>query len=108
MKNNRLMTLSLGAILCSMNNPLVASPGPLFTVQANAGTMTVTPTLNRYYPSMGVKLTSGHTVSGCQMDSNGYCIFDASKENPKVLTLAGEGTAIQGTVCLNGPAQYSC
>jgi hypothetical protein len=86
----------------------IAAPGPLFKVVAAGNTLTVTPTLNHYYPAMGIKLTSGHTIGGCTPHGNGYCLFAASNTSPKALTLAGPTSNVQGTVCLNGSAQYSC
>jgi Protein of unknown function (DUF1554) len=86
----------------------IAAPGPLFTVTAAGNTMTVTPTASHYYPDMGIKLSSGHTVGSCTPHSNGFCRFAASNTNPKVLTLTGPLGNLSGIICLNGPGKYSC
>jgi hypothetical protein len=104
-----LTTLSTLLLSITTISASLAAPGPLFTVVAAGNTLTVTPTANHYYPAMGVKLASaGHTVGGCTPHGNGFCLFAASNTVPKALTLAGPNSNVQGTVCLNGSAHYSC
>ena len=85
-----------------------AKTGRLFTVTSSGSEITITPVLNRTYQKMGILITNNQTVTGCRQNSNGYCIFSASKNSPKTLTVSGSASNIQGNVCLNGLAQYSC
>jgi hypothetical protein len=107
MMMKRILCLFLMMLAYSLS---FAVPGPLFTVADNGTQLTVSPTSNHYYPSMGIKLTSqGNSVGGCTPHANGFCLFAASNTSPKVLTLAGpRANNLAGIICLNGPAHYSC
>lgn len=85
-----------------------AATGKLFTITRNFNQITITPTSNHYYPSMGIKITSNNTVNGCDISGNGYCLFSASPDTPKTLVVSGAGGTIEGNVCLNGPGAISC
>ncbi|MDP1602248.1 MAG: DUF1554 domain-containing protein [Legionella sp.] len=84
-------------------------PGPLFSTDITPNSITITPTAQHYYPSMGIRITTpGVTVGGCIPHSNGYCLFDASNTAPRTLTLTGSPGSVQGIICLNGQAELSC
>jgi Protein of unknown function (DUF1554) len=98
-----IVLLALGFV-----NSSYALPGPLFSVTAKGNQLSIKPIANHYYPSMGIKVTSSHTVTGCTAHANGFCLFAASNTMPKLLSLAGPDGTLSGVICMNGPAQYSC
>lgn len=83
----------------------------LFSVYASGSNLTVTPVLNKYYPSMGIKIPSGtKQPKNCSMNSNGYCLFASSKSNPKVLKFANTNNSllVKGSICLIGSCELNC
>ena len=83
----------------------------LFQITVNGTNLTVTPTLNKYYPSMGINIPNGTTPpTNCTMGSNGYCLFASSKSNPKVLQFTNSNNPLlsQGTICLLGSCGLNC
>jgi Protein of unknown function (DUF1554) len=86
----------------------MAASGPLFTLTAIGNQLIIKPNANHYYPSMGIKLTSAHTVGNCTPHANGFCLFSASNKAPKTLIVTGPIGKETGIICLSGPAQYSC
>ena len=64
--------------------------GPLSCQQYDVSQtiLSITPTINRSYPSVGIKVnTPGYTATGCTSISNGYCIFSASNTTPATINL---------------------
>lgn len=105
------MIKKLGFLLSSLilfSQSTFADPGTLFSIVAGGSTLQISPTVDRYYPSMGIKLDSNTSLSGCTTSSNGYCIFPAGKGSPRTITLGGPTNNVSGTVCLNGPGRASC
>jgi hypothetical protein len=109
-KDNLMKKISILSLLALwiVSNVSFSGTGKLFSAVFNGNTLTITPTANNYYPSMGIKFTSNTTVSGCTPSSNGFCLFAASPQSPKTLLLSGTANMIKGTGCLSGPAEYSC
>lgn len=106
--NKKTIFLTSLFFLSLSSQTLLAKTGALFTVTKNGTDLVVTPTANHYYPSMGIQISSGQSVTGCTPSSNGFCLFSASKAAPGALVLNSSDGIINGTVCLNGLAQYSC
>mgnify|MGYP000362647696 CR=1 FL=1 len=107
----RSLILALVAGLAASALPLsnaLANTGKLFTITQAGSDLTITPTANHYYPSMGITFTSNHSATGCSPYANGFCLFAASKQKPATLSLANNTGTINGQVCLNGQARYSC
>ncbi|MDF1757591.1 MAG: DUF1566 domain-containing protein [Legionellaceae bacterium] len=85
-----------------------ANTGSLFSISTSGSNAIISPTIARNYPSIGIKITSGQTISGCTSISNGYCIFQASVSQPKTLPFSGSNSILSGVVCLNGRGPVSC
>ena len=103
--------ISLCAIFfCSSSLALAA--GSIFEVTAAAPDLIIQPKVAFSYTRVGIKLTApGFTINNigqtCQMANNGYCLFAASQQSPKTLTISGTGQ-LTYILCSNGDAALNC
>lgn len=100
------------AMFCTAVSAEVDSHSLIFNVDVNRPNLTIIPKVNFSYPKVGIKITSpgfeldnqGHD---CAPASNGFCIFSTSPQNPKKLSVSGQGT-VSFQLCANGLAPLNC
>ena len=90
----------------------VDSHSLIFNVDVNQPNLTITPNVSFAYPQVGIKITTpgfelDNQGQDCTPASNGFCLFATSPQNPKTLSVTGQGT-FDFQICANGTAPLNC